>query len=131
MPDMANLIVKQADDVTDVTFTKVQPSAGDSSPAVWRGSSSTIAGFNPELRMVARPSKDKAVRRSEVQFSYPHTVIGTDGVTRVTDTTRITCTVLTPQKVDISSTNEAVAQGLRLLASDLIKVSAQSGYAPS
>lgn len=131
MPDMANITVKKADGSTDVTYGKTQPSAGDNSPAVWRGSVSEIAGFNAELRYVARPSKDRGVRRSELTFSFPHTVVGTDGVTRVTDTTRISCTVLTPQRVPLTATDESVAQGLNLLASALIKASAQSGYAPS
>lgn len=131
MPDMANITIKKADGTTDITYGKVQPSAGDDSPAVWRGTVSGIAGFNAELRYIARPSKDRGVRRSELQFSFPHTVVGTDGVTRVTDTTRISCTVLTPQKVLMTDTNESVAQGLNLLASALIKASAQSGYAPS
>lgn len=131
MPNMANIVVKKADGTTDTTFVAVQPSAGDNSPAVWRSTYSGIAAFNSEFRVVTRPSKDRGIRRTEVSFSVPHIVQGTDGVWRLTDTTRITATVLTPQKVVSSSTDEAVAQGLNLLSSALIKAVAQSGYAPS
>jgi len=36
MPTMGNIVVKKADGTTDITYSSVVPSAGDTSPAIWQ-----------------------------------------------------------------------------------------------
>lgn len=131
MPDMADITVKKNDGTTDVVYAKQVASAGDTVPAIWRGPVGSAAAFSPEFRMVARPSKDRGVRRIECMFAFPHVVVGPDGVSRVTDITRVQLSALVPQKAALTETNEAVAQGLNLMAATLVKTSVQTGYAPT
>lgn len=131
MPQIANITVKKNDGTTDVTYTYVQPSAGDKSPAIWRSQSvGAMVSARPELRMSARPNGTGTARRVDTSYTYPYTVTGTDGVTRVQERLNLTLSGLVPAGMPDADVNEAVSQGLNLLAATLTKDSYKAGFAP-
>jgi len=132
MPSLANITVKKNDGTTDITYTGVAASAGDSSPAVWRSNTvgSAIA-FRPELRLTSRANGQKTARRVDGVYTYPETVTGTDGVTRISDRLNLSFSAVIPNGMQDTNVNEAVAQALNLFASSLVKGSVQAGFAPT
>lgn len=129
MPQIANLTVKKNDGTTDVTFTAVAPSGGDKSPAIWQNLAvGTAMAHRPTLKLTAKASGDGKVRRSDFIFTYPSTVVDTNGRTSVAGTTVLTGSFATPQDLSSTDVNEAVAQGFNCLATALIKSCVQVGY---
>jgi hypothetical protein len=129
MPNMAAVTVKKNDGVTDITWATVQASGGDRSPAIWRNTSvGTAPAFNPEMRMTSRPNADLTVRRVEVSFAWPQSVVGTDGVTRKVNTYGFTGSAVVPQGMPDADRNEAASQFANLLAAALFKDCFKAGF---
>jgi len=129
---MANITVKKNDGTTDVTYTAVIASGGDSSPAVWRNNTiGTAAAFRPELRLTSKWNGDQTGRRLDGSYSYPSLVTGTDGTISVASRCNISFSAIVPQGMPDTDVNEAAAQCLNLFASALMKSSVQSGFSPS
>lgn len=132
MPTMANITVKKNDGTTDVVYTMTAPSAGDKSPAVWRNNAvGSAAAFRPELRISSQSNGTKTARRVEGSYMYPSIVTGGDGKSMVADRCLINVSAVVPQGMADVDVNEAVAQGLNLFASALVKQSVQSGFSPT
>lgn len=132
MPQLANITVKKNDGTTDVVYTGVVPSAGDKSPAVWRSNSvGTAIAFRPELRLSSQSNGNRTLRRLEGSFTYPTTVVDSAGKTSVADRGFINFSIGVPQGMPDADVGEFISQGCNLIAAQLIKDSAKSGYAPT
>lgn len=132
MPDMANVTVKKNDGTTDVVYTKVQASAGDRSPAVWRNLTvGTAAGHRPQVSLVSRNNGNSTARRLDMDAAYPSLVTDTTGKTQVADKLTIKLSVANPLGMPDADVNEGVSQFLNFAASTLIKDSCKAGYAPT
>lgn len=130
MPQAADIVVKKADNTTNVTYSLLTASAGDASPARWTENSlSTNRGHRPTLEMRSQFNGPRTARRSNVAYKYPvlKTVSGVE--TRVGDVI-LDISVLIPQDVDDVTAAEAVAQGTNLAVSTLLRGALTSAYAP-
>lgn len=131
MPQMADVVVKKNDGVTNVTYAALVPSAGDSSPARWaEPTASTIRGHRPILEVRSQYNGPRTARRVTGQFKMPalRSVSGVE--TKVGDII-LDFSVVVPVDVEDTTVNEAIAQGTNLLVSTLIRSSLTSGYSPS
>lgn len=131
MPTMANITVKKNDGTTDIVYTQKTASGGDSSPATWRSDSvGTAANQRPSFQMTTASNGPKTARRSVTRYVYPSLVTGSDGRVSVADQVIIEVNAIVPLGMSDTDVNEAIAQGLNLNASALIKDSFKAGYAP-
>lgn len=131
MPQMADIVVKKNDGVTNVTYAALVPSAGDSSPARWsEATASTIRGHRPTLELRSQFNGPRTARRITGQFKMPalRSVSGVE--TRIGDII-LDFSAVVPVDVEDAVVNEAVAQATNLLVSTLARSSLQSGYAPT
>jgi hypothetical protein len=132
MPQMDDITVKKNDGTTDVDYTAVVPSAGDSSPALWRNQTvGTAAGHQPSVQMTSRNNGQGTARRVDVTANYPSLVTGTDGKTSVSDRVVLTLSGVIPLGMPTSDVDEAVSQLLNVAASALFKSSFKTGFSPS
>jgi len=132
MPQIANLVVKKNDGTTDVTFTAIQPSAGDKAPAIWRNEAvGSAVAHRPTLLLTGRNNGTGTARRLEGQAVFPSTVTGADGRVTVADRLILSFNAVVPLGMPSAEVNEAVAQGLNLFSATLVKDSVKTGYAPS
>lgn len=132
MPQISNVIVKKNDGTTDVTYTAVVPSAGDSSPAMWRNQSvGTAVAHQPTVQMTSRFNGPKTARRIEVTANYPTLVTGTDGKISVADRVVVQCSAVIPLSMATVDVNEGVSQLLHFLSATLSKDSFKTGFAPT
>lgn len=133
MPQMADIVVKKHDGTTDVTYSKLVPSAGDKSPALWRQTSASgIPSAGPTLSISSKSSVNRKVRIVEGEVLFPITVTDSgNGVTTVVDRDKFTFSL--QLKSDYAQTlhDEAVAQSVNLIASTLVREILASGYAAS
>jgi len=131
MPNMANVVIKKFDAVTDVTWTAVQASSGDKSPAIWRNLTvGTAPAFNPEARMMSRPNADGTVRRVEGMIDWKQTAVGTDGVTRKINVGLFKFEGVVPQGMLLADLNEFTAQACNFVGAALTKQCLKDGFAP-
>lgn len=131
MPQMANIVVKAANGTTDVTFTGIQPSAGDKVPAVWRdNAASTVPNNRPTLAVSGQYNGPRTARRMKGQVKIPvlKTVNGQE-VSEDAFVFEFNGVVL--QKVADSVTQEAVHRACNLFASALFKQQLIEGFAAS
>lgn len=127
---MTNMTVKKNDGSTDITFTKVQASGGDKSPAIWRSNSvGSAAGHRPELRVVAQANGPGTGRRVTAQFTYPVTATGSDGKVYVVHRCNFEVTGVMPLEMPEADINEAVAQFFNLCDHSAMVAQFQSGFA--
>lgn len=122
MPNLANITVKKADGSTDITWTGVQPSSGDTVPAVWRSNSvGTALAHRPYMNVSVRNNANKTLRRVTVEGFFPETAEGADGITRVINTAPMRAEIGIPNGMSDVAVTEAVHQLMNLLASTLMK----------
>ncbi len=133
MPNMADITVKKADGTTDVVFSKLSPSAGDTVPASWRCESvGNAPGLRPTLSLVTKWNGPKTARVITGNFVYPEIV--TDSVTstsKVRNRVPITITATVPVEVPSTTADEAISQCMNLFDSALIVESFKTGFAPT
>lgn len=131
MPQMANVVVKKANGTTDVTYTALVPSAGDSSPARWtENAASTIRGHRPVLEMRSQYNGPRTARRVNVVYKYP-LIDSTSGTEVKVGEIPVELSLAIPSSVSDAAADEAVAQATNLFASTLVRSSLSSGYAPT
>lgn len=133
MASMANIVVKKADGVTDVTFTALQPSSGDGVSAVWRCESvGAAAGLRPTLTLSSRWNGPRTARRVDAVFQYPQVFTDTaTGLSAVRNRTVLNVSGVIPSEMPDSDLAEAINQCFNLFVSTLIKDSFKAGYAPT
>jgi hypothetical protein len=129
MPNQVDITVKKADGTTDITYSKVVPSAGNSSPAKWQGPIGAALAHKPVLQVKSSANAQNTVRFIEISFLYPETVTGTDGKTSVVNRLGYTIRVVRPTDMSDAVVAEAVAQGTNLFASAHVKAMLNEGYA--
>lgn len=129
MPSLANITVKKSDDTTDITYTGLQPSAGDGSPAVWRQMAQPYPSCQPELRLIAKPAKGKMGRSVRGTFVYPQAMVNsTTGITSVLTTAFGDFTFVLDKNMSQIEINEAAVQFANLISSALIRSCMATGF---
>lgn len=135
MPTMANITVKKADGTTDIVFDALSGSGGDGSPAVWRqdtGAASGLpVGHRKLLKLWTVWNGPKTARQMKFNFVMPYAVQDSTTTLYSTKDKVVFDGIITiPQGIPAAEINEAVYQGLNVLASALFKQSGAAGYAP-
>lgn len=131
MPTMANITVKKNDGTTDIAYTALAGSSGESVPAFWRNETSTNPpAFRPSLKLVSKPPKNgSSVKTMETLYVTP--IVHTDaGVTTQVGvhTTRVISTInFSDSQAQI---DEHVTQGMNLHSAALVKSAFKEGFAP-
>jgi hypothetical protein len=132
---MASITVKKNDGTTDIVFDEVTAAGADGTPAVWRQDTGNTAGLPVGLRssfkLASKWNGSKTARQVSFELAFPYAV--QDSTTTLYQSKdRVVCTgvITLPQGIPATSLNEAVAQGMNLLASALVKSAMQAGYAP-
>jgi hypothetical protein len=129
---MADITVKKDDGTTNVTYSKVVASGGDSSPSLWKDvAAGPVAAFRPSLSLKSEWNGPKSARRLFGEFRYPVTAVSNEGKEYIADHGLITFVATLPQGMHDTELAETVSQGLNLFNSTLVKDSLKSGYAPT
>lgn len=132
MPTLADIVVKKADETTNITYVGVVPSSGDKAPCLFKATSvGSAPGHNPNLRLVSSSNQNGSARRVSFQYAYPQTAVASDGSISIINTLRVDGSVVIPQGMPQLTIDEGVAQAMNLLASALVKSSCKSGFAPT
>jgi hypothetical protein len=132
MAAAVDLVVKKNDTTTDITFTVINGSGGEKSPALWRSETvGTALSHRPTFSFASRSNGDGTARRCEGVLKYPSTVTGSDGKVSVTDKTIITISGVIPLGQPTTDTNEGVSQAINLFKSSLILAALKAGQAPT
>jgi hypothetical protein len=137
MPTMADIVVKMADETTNITYNALSPAGGDKSWAEWRqdaGAHTTIGTpvvGRPTFRLMTENNGPRTARRMKAVFKYPY-MVQNSTTTRFESTDSIVgdVTLTLPTGVPSNVWAEAVHQYFNLLASALIKSAGKTGYAP-
>lgn len=131
MANIANITVKKADGVTDVTYQAVSGSSTDGSPAMWAEPTSALTrGYRRTLTFKARLNGTKQARRVEVRAMHP-VVRAVEGQEKVVGTIPVDLTLPVPEWATDAEVNEAVEQSLNLFSSSHVRVHVRSGLAPT
>jgi len=130
MPALANITVKKNDGTTDITYTGVVPSSGDSVPAIWKSKTvGSAPAHQPEARLVARDSGDKKKRVMRLTFLYPSTQTdSTTGRTTVVNKGWGQLDVTLDNDMPTADSDEFVSQMTNLIKSSLIVSCLKDGY---
>jgi hypothetical protein len=136
MPSMASLVVKKADETTNITYDALTPAAGDRSPAVWRQDTGAVAGlptgYRAKLTMVTMNNGPATARRAVLEYKRPYAVLNTTTgryESKDADVARLELTL--PEAIPGTERSESVRQFLNLAAATLIKQAAETGYSPA
>jgi len=134
MAAQIDLVVKKADNVTDITYGALSASGGDGSPAVWRQDLGAPAALPVGLRRIFRMwtlwNGPKTARVAKFSFASPYAVQDTTTTLyQAKDRVVGELTVTVPQGIPASEINEAVYQFLNLCAHAHAKQGVASGYA--
>lgn len=135
MPSMASITVKKADGTTDIVFDALSASGGDSFPALWRQDTGATAGLPVGLRstfsLSSKWNGPKTARQLQFNLAFPYAIQdSTTTLYSAKDRVVVSGVITLPQAIPNTNLNEAVAQGMNLLASTLVKASMQAGFAP-
>lgn len=132
MPAIGNLSVVEHSGGGSVTYTALQASGGDNSPAIWRDNAlDTAAAFRPELRIISRPNGPKTARRVDFQYTYPYTVTDSAGAKTVKSRINFQGSMVVPLDFPDATIDKAVWQVTALLASTGPRNAFYSGFAPT
>lgn len=130
MPQIATISAYKHDGVTSASYTGIQPSSGDNSPAIWQDVTvGSAPAHHPEFRLVAREGMKGARRVLRGTFQYP--VIATNastGLTSVVDKISGDVNFMFPKTVSQDAINEAAQQMAYIIASSLIRSCLKAGY---
>lgn len=112
MSSIANITIKKNDGTTDVTYTGVQPSSGDGTPAVWKSQTvGSAPAHQPEFRLTSRESKKGASRALRSTFMYPQIATNsTTGITSVVEKAMASTDWDMPKSMSQADINEFASQ---------------------
>jgi hypothetical protein len=133
MTTAADITVKKADGTTNILWSLVAASGGDSSPATWRSNTAPgTLGQRPTIQLKSRSNGDNTARRIDFTAVFPstYTDAGT-GLTQIRSKAVWTGSVAMPLDMADADRNEQAAQIANLLASALFVGTFNSGYAPT
>lgn len=135
MPAVAAIVVKKADETTNITYDALTGAAGDGSAAVWRQDTGAVAGMpvghRASLEMKTVNSGTKSARRALFVYKYPYSTQNTvTSKYEAADLVEVSMNATMPKAIPASVLSEAVRQAMNLFQSTLIKQSLEAGYAP-
>lgn len=131
MPKMDNIVIKDSDGTTNVTYSAKTPSAGDKSSAVWKCDSvGTVNASRPTFTIVAQDNGTGKARRFRTSFIYPKTRLDPNGNVIVAGGASGESSHLIPQDMTKAEIQAYAAHHANLLASALIQACLNDGYAP-
>lgn len=126
MANIADIVVKKSDNITDITYNAVLGSSGDSQAALWSvRNASGKQNFRPSAFMSARGNAARTMRRITVKTLHP-VVANVAGVDTVTDVIMAETTYHLPTGVDDALKDELVAQHNHVLVA--VKDQVVTGY---
>lgn len=134
MPSIASFTIKKNDGTTDVNYIAKVPSAGDSSPAVWRqdGHAAPYIGLKPEVRLESRYNGDRSARRVNMTFVYKTFVTDTTtGVASEQARAMMTASAVVPLMMPQADIDELVSQFANMLTHTQFKDSFKLTYSPT
>lgn len=136
MPTMASLVVKKADETTNITYDALTGAAGDRAPAVWRQDTGAVAGLptghRAKLTLTTLNNGTVTARKAVMEFKRPYSVLNTTtGRYETKDSDWLRLEAVLPEAIPASERSESVRQALNLFAATLVKQSLEQGYAPS
>lgn len=133
MPQMADITVKKADGTTNIVYSALTPSAGDSVAAQWRSETAgTAAGLRPTLSLSSKWNGPRTARVLNGHYVYPEVVTDTTTSTsRVRNRIPIALTATIPAEIPQTIVDEAISQATNAFASVLFVASLKSGFAPT
>lgn len=133
MPTMANVTIKAANGTTDVVFTAISASGGDTSPAIWRNEAfGGTMGQRPEFRLSSAPNGAKTIRKVNGQFTMPQLYTDTTtSLSKVATRANASWNAAVPLDMSDAALAEFAAQLGNFIAHSLVKASHASGYAPT
>lgn len=127
MANIANLVVKKSDNVTNVTFNSVAGAASDGVPATWvNTSSSTIRQNRSSLSMKAKLNGTKTARRVDVQAQFP-VIRLVNSVETLMGRIPVDFSIPIPEWATDAEIAEAVDQSINLLAEATVRAQIKSG----
>lgn len=131
MATIADIVIKKADAVTNITFTAVAGSAGDKIPAAWRSeTAASYRGNRPVFTMATQDNGSKTARRANLKVVFPLArTVG--GVEAVADKVILDVSILVPNALTDVEIGEAVSQSLNLLGATQIVAAIKAGIAPN
>jgi hypothetical protein len=135
MPAIASLVVKKADEATNITYDALVGAAGDTSQAVWRQDTGAVAGMpighRAVLTMQTTDNGPKSARVVKITYKRPYSTQNTTtSKYEATDFAIASISMTLPKAIPASEINESVHQFLNCVSTTLIKQSADVGYAP-
>lgn len=122
MASVTSITVKKNDGTTDVVYTALEGRSGDN-PARWKAPAlGATPVTQPELRLHSRnvPGTDKMKVIATFMFPY-HVVNSTTGVTSVVSKELFRLEYTGDNQIPQATRDEAVSQGMNLLASAHVK----------
>jgi hypothetical protein len=132
---MAALVVKKADETTNITYDALTGAAGDGSKAVWRQDTGAAAGMpvghRATIEMRTMENGPRTARRFQIDIKRPYST--QNSVTtkyEASDSVVINISGVIPKAIPASEINEAVAQAMNIAAATLIKDALKAGYSP-
>jgi len=126
---MANIVVKKADGTTNYTFTALSASPGDGGFAQWRGEGS-MPSVAANLRVKSRWNGPKTGRQVEVSGNSPYVTL-VNGVDTVISQVPLRFSVTVPTNMPSSFAADAAAVLANAIASQLLKDTVSTGFAPT
>lgn len=136
MPTMASLVVKKADETTNITYDALTGAASDGGNAVWRQDTGAAAGLpvghRAVLEMKTVNNGPKTARRAILTYSRPYSTQNTvTSKYEFKDQVVAKLEMVLPQAIPASELSESVRQFLNCAAATLVKQAAEQGYAPT
>lgn len=133
MTAAADITVKKADGTTDILWSVLAGSGGDSAPAIWRSNTAAgTIGQRPTFQITSKWNGPKTARRVDIAGSFPSVYTNSStGQTEVRGTIPFVASFGVPVNIATADLNEAAAQLCNLMASVMTKGAVSSGYAPS
>lgn len=122
MSTIANITVKKNDGTTDVIYGALEGRSGDN-PARWKAPAlGATPATQPEFRVASKPVLNSAKAKVVATFVLPYSVINsTTGVTSVVDRELFRLEYTGSFDIPSAVRDEAVSQGMNLLASTSFK----------
>jgi len=130
MAAQVNIVVTKNDGTTSMTYTGVQPSSGDGTPAIWKSQAvGNAQAHQPELRLSARDSANGTSRTLRATGVYPSiSTDSTTGITTVTKRSRFSAEWVFDKDTPQTDVDEFVMQMNHILFNTSFKGYIKSGY---
>lgn len=131
MAAIADIVIKKADAVTNITWSAIVGAAGDKLSALWRSeTAASFRGNRPTLQFSTQDNGAKTARRSNGKVVFPITrTINT--VETVVDKVILDFSCIVPNALSDVEINEAVSQSLNLVVAAAIAASIKAGTSPN